>query len=94
MVRRSHARPSVANMRRGSQWIRSVSSQLPRSHGLTQVELAERMAISQSDLSKLERRRDTRLSSLRAYAAALGGGISIVFRSNASGASLQLSSET
>ena len=66
---------------------------LRRSHGLTQVELGERMGISQSDLSKLERRRDIRLSSLRAYAAALGGGIRILFRSDATGAPLQLRSE-
>ena len=63
---------------------------LRRSHGLTQVELAERMGISQSDLSKLERRRDIRLSPLPAYATALGGDIRIVFRSDASGAPLQL----
>ena len=63
---------------------------LRRSHGLTQVELAARMGISQSDLSKLERRGDVRLSTLRAYTAALGGGIRILFRSDATGASLQL----
>jgi DNA-binding Xre family transcriptional regulator len=40
--------------------------------GLTQVEVAGRMGISQSDLSKLERRRDVRLSTLRAYLEALG----------------------
>lgn len=61
--------------------------------GLTQVELAERMGISQSDLSKLERRRDIRLSTLRAYAAALGGDIRAVFRSNAKRVPLQLRSE-
>ena len=66
---------------------------LRRSHGLTQVELAERMGISQSDLSKLERRRDIRLSTLRAYAEALGGDIRMVFRSSANGAPLQLRSE-
>ena len=63
---------------------------LRRSHGLTQVELARRMGISQSDLSKLERRRDIRLSTLRAHAAALGGDIRILFRSDANGAPLQL----
>jgi hypothetical protein len=40
---------------------------------LTQVEVARRMGISQSDLSKLERRRDLRVSSLEAYAEAIGG---------------------
>ena len=40
--------------------------------GLTQTELAKRIGMSQSDLSKLERRRDVKVSTLRAYAAALG----------------------
>ena len=67
---------------------------LRRRHGLTQVELAGRMGISQSDLSKLERRRDVRLSTLHAYAEALEGRISIVFQSNANGTPLELGSET
>ena len=37
------------------------------------------MGISRSDLSKLERRRDPRLSTLRSCAQALGGGIRILF---------------
>ena len=47
--------------------------------GLTQVEVARRMGISQSDLSKLERRRDVRLSTLNAYAEALGGRVRLLF---------------
>ena len=50
---------------------------LRRQKGLTQVELAERLGMSQSDLSKLERRADVRLSTLRAYIAALGGELII-----------------
>lgn len=46
--------------------------------GLTQVELAERMGISQSDLSKLERRRDLRLSTLDSYLRAAGGNLRVV----------------
>jgi len=53
--------------------------QLRRSVGLTQVELAARLDMSQSDLSKLERRRDVRLSTLRAHAAALGGTLRVLF---------------
>jgi DNA-binding XRE family transcriptional regulator len=41
--------------------------------GLTQTEVGHRMGISQSDVSKLERRRDARVSTLRAYVQALGG---------------------
>jgi DNA-binding XRE family transcriptional regulator len=41
--------------------------------GLTQAEVGRRMGISQSDVSKLERRSDARLSTLDGYARALGG---------------------
>ncbi len=54
-------------------------AELRRSVGLTQVELAARLNMSQSDLSKLERRRDVRLSTLRAHAAALGGTLRVLF---------------
>jgi transcriptional regulator with XRE-family HTH domain len=40
--------------------------------GLTQTQVAARMGISQADVSKLERRADVRVSTLRAYAAAIG----------------------
>ena len=46
---------------------------LRRRAGLTQTHLADRMGMSQSDLSKLERRRDVRISTLRSYLQALGG---------------------
>ncbi len=50
-----------------------------REVGLTQVELASRLGMSQSDLSKLERRRDVRWSTLVRYAKALGGRLRVVF---------------
>ena len=46
--------------------------------GLTQEELAQRVAVTQSELSKLERREDYRLSTLRRYVTALGGQLEIV----------------
>jgi len=52
---------------------------LRRAMGITQVQLAARMEMSQSDLSKFERRPDVRISTLRAYFAALGGSVRIVF---------------
>jgi DNA-binding Xre family transcriptional regulator len=55
---------------------------LRRSLGLTQVELARRLAMSQSDLSKLERRSDVRISTLGRYAEALGGRLRIVFEAD------------
>jgi DNA-binding Xre family transcriptional regulator len=51
---------------------------LRRRRGLTQVELARRMGLSQSDLSKLERRTDVRVSTLAAVATALGGRLRLV----------------
>ncbi|MGI8517894.1 MAG: helix-turn-helix domain-containing protein [Acidimicrobiia bacterium] len=49
--------------------------ELRRYLGITQTELASRLHISQSDLSKLERRADWRLSTVRRYVAALGGDL-------------------
>lgn len=46
--------------------------------GLTQDELAQRIAVTQSQLSKLERREDHRISTVRRYVAALGGELEIV----------------
>lgn len=51
--------------------------------GLTQAEVAARMGISQSDLSKLERRPNPRLSTLRQYADALGVQFHVVVASSA-----------
>lgn len=44
-----------------------------RGRELTQTELAARLGVAQPDVSKLERRSDARLSTLRAYVAATGG---------------------
>ena len=56
----------------------STLAALRRDRGLTQVEVAARMKISQSDLSKLERRTDLRLSTLRSLAAALGASLRVL----------------
>ncbi|HYQ83832.1 MAG TPA: helix-turn-helix transcriptional regulator, partial [Rubrobacter sp.] len=45
--------------------------------GLTQEELARRVDVTQSQLSKLERRDDHRISTLRRYVEALGGTLEI-----------------
>jgi transcriptional regulator with XRE-family HTH domain len=58
--------------------------------GWTQVEIARRMGISQSDLSKLERRWDVRLSTLDAYAEALGGRVRLLFAAGNELAELRL----
>lgn len=45
--------------------------------GLTQEELAQRVEITQSQLSKMERRQDHRISTLRRYVEALDGSLEI-----------------
>ncbi len=52
-------------------------AQARKRSGLTQQEVGERMGISQSDVSKLERRGDVRMSTLRAYLEALGSTLDI-----------------
>ena len=42
------------------------------------MEVADRIGISQSDLSKLERRKDLRVSTLESYATALGARLHLV----------------
>ncbi len=51
-----------------------------RRQGLSQVAVAAELGISQSDLSKLERRSDLRLSTLDRYAKAIGGKLRIAIR--------------
>jgi DNA-binding XRE family transcriptional regulator len=46
--------------------------------GLTQEELAAKVEITQSQLSKLERREDHRISTLRRYVKALGGELEVI----------------
>lgn len=48
--------------------------------GLTQQEVATRLDMTQPEVSKLERRADVRLSTMRAYVAALGGRLGLVAR--------------
>jgi predicted transcriptional regulator len=45
--------------------------------GVTQEELANRIKVSQSQLSRLERRKDSRLSTIRRYVEAMGGELEI-----------------
>ncbi len=46
--------------------------------GLTQVELAGKMSITQENVSRLEKRSDMHLSTLRKYVEALGGELEIL----------------
>jgi transcriptional regulator with XRE-family HTH domain len=59
-----------------------VSNRLPlnrlrEANGWTQAMLAGRMGTTQANISRLEHRRDMRLSTLREYVSALGGRLAI-----------------
>jgi transcriptional regulator with XRE-family HTH domain len=51
---------------------------LRRAHRLTQEEMAEKLGIGQEGVSRLEKRSDLMLSTLRSYVEALGGKLSII----------------
>lgn len=53
---------------------------LRRERGMTQRQVADRLDMAQPEISKLEHRRDVRLSTARAYIAALGGTMGVVAR--------------
>lgn len=55
-------------------------AQLRQRQGLTQVELAERMGVKQSNLSLIESRGDVLVSTLAKMASAMGGELSIQVR--------------
>ena len=48
-----------------------------KARGVTQVDVAERLGVSQGNVSELERRDDLFLSTLRGYVAALGGRLEV-----------------
>jgi transcriptional regulator with XRE-family HTH domain len=52
-------------------------AELRGARALTQAELAERLSIAQSNVSRLERRRDMLISTLREVVQALGGELQI-----------------
>lgn len=51
---------------------------LRRAHALSQETLAKAMGLQQPDVSKLENRADTYVSTLRKYVEALGGSLEII----------------
>lgn len=52
--------------------------ELRERRGLTQVQLAKKMGITQATLSELENRGDARISTIKALAEALGGKLRLV----------------
>src|SRR5205085_5449274 len=51
---------------------------LRQAHKLTQVRLAKRLGISQDGVSRIEKRSDLLISTLRGYVQAIGGRLSLV----------------
>lgn len=51
--------------------------ELRKDRGVTQVELAERLGVSQGNVSEVERRDDLFISTLNGYVRALGGHLQI-----------------
>jgi transcriptional regulator with XRE-family HTH domain len=54
--------------------------ELRRRRGLTQRQVAERLGMTQPEVSRLERRSDARLSLVRAFVRALGGELETTAR--------------
>ena len=52
--------------------------ELRKSRNVTQVDLANTMQVEQASISKLEKREDMYVSTLRAYVKALGGELKLV----------------
>lgn len=59
---------------------RTTLAQARARAGMTQSQVAQRLGIAQSDVSKLERRGDVRVSTLRAYARAIGAHLQVTIQ--------------
>lgn len=75
----------ITHVRQGSEAGRAIGERttlaaLRRNTGLTQAQLASRTGMSQSDLSKFERRDDVRVSTLKNYINGLGGCLHLLAR--------------
>lgn len=90
VLRLCEAHPMYGTSRLWSTWIERLRRQggqegmslagLRRKRGRTQSEVGVHMGISQSDVSKLERRHDMRLQTLRAYIKAAGVELELIAR--------------
>ncbi len=69
---------SPAARRQAEARAQAILAKLRRQETLTQVKLARRLGISQAAVSKLERRSDMSIRTLRRYAEADGGFLEIV----------------
>ncbi len=77
---KAHARPeTIAQAEREADVLSAAIelAELRRARRITQEELAERLGTRQANVSKLERRMDMRLSTLRDLVEAMGGELRI-----------------
>ncbi len=74
------ARRSAAERRTAKMMGEMPLAELRQARHLSQKMLAEAMETSQPDVSKLEKRTDTYISTLRSYIEAMGGQLEIVAR--------------
>ena len=75
-------RRRIAQQRLGKEVLPEPESlaQVRRLRRWSQAEVATKLASTQSDVSKLERRSDARISTLTAYIEAMGGTLDLVAR--------------
>lgn len=80
-IRATHSKPGVLD-RAGERQERRAAllGELRRARRLTQETLAETLGMSQSEVSKVERRTDLYVSTLRRYVEAMGGELQIFAR--------------
>ena len=76
---------SAARRRRNQAAVRAALAAMPlgelrRARELTQSELADRLRTTQPEISKIERRTDVYVSTLRKYIEAMGGALEVVAR--------------
>lgn len=80
-IRLNHSKPGVIERSSGRQKKRAaLLGELRRARQLTQETLAETLGMSQSEVSKVERRTDIYVSTLRRYIEAMGGELQIFAR--------------
>jgi len=74
--RRPPDRDQVDEIKRGLM-LEDALQRLREERGLTQVALAERLAVSRPNVGRIESETDLRLSTLRRYVEALGGQLEV-----------------
>ena len=77
------AKMSLESRKRSDALYRNMHAEMPlnelrQARALSQVKLAETLHVNQAAVSKIERRTDMYISTLRAYIRAMGGDLEIV----------------